>query len=66
MASYPKIKAYPYCSSCGRAYVLRLSLAFLPQARKWLEEWLWVRDCKHKKAEPLLFSATTKRIRRKR
>lgn len=50
----PKVKCYPLCSACKRPYVLRFVLAIFPKAR---EEWLWQRDCKHRKAPPVSSTA---------
>lgn len=46
----PEVKAYPKCSECGTAFVLRLCFHF--GAGDLGHGWLWQRDCKHKKAEP--------------
>lgn len=55
-----KIKAYPKCSECDTAYVLRKAFVFHTTSGKGTkkatlnEEWVWQRDCKHKKATPKL------------
>lgn len=46
----PKVRAYPLCSACAAPYVLRLVFIVLPKAG---QDWLWQRDCKHKKAPPV-------------
>jgi len=52
---------YPFCSDCKAAYVLRLALVFAskPGSRKATlrHEWVWQRDCKHRKAEPAIHRA---------
>ena len=48
----PNPLVYPVCGECETAYVLRR--AYLFGARQVTEEWIWQRDCKHKKAEPTL------------
>ncbi len=56
--SQPKIKAYPKCNTCDVAYVLRLAHVLGDQ--RWTHEWVWQRDCKHKKAPPKLVKVTTR------
>jgi hypothetical protein len=43
----PEVRAYPKCSACGAPYILRYVFIVLPEPGA---EWLWQRDCKHKKA----------------
>lgn len=45
------VKAYPKCSACDLPYVLRLVCIVFPKAA---QEWVWQRDCKHKKAPPVV------------
>jgi hypothetical protein len=49
----PQPKTWPCCSRCGVAYVLRRALMFGHTAgsgKASLDiEWLWQRDCKHRK-----------------
>jgi hypothetical protein len=52
-SAIPKVRTYPVCSECKAPYVLRR--AWLIQSNT--EEWIWQRDCKHKKAVPLVNTA---------
>jgi len=45
----PVVEAWPECSGCGTAYVLRWSFRFTGDM-EW--EWLWQRDCKHRGKSP--------------
>lgn len=48
----PVVTYYPKCSECGTAFVLRRCFQFVDNdfgTAGW--KWLWMRDCKHKKAE---------------
>lgn len=49
----PAPAAWPECSECGVAYVLRHCITFTDGYR-----WLWQRDCGHEKAEPRISEAT--------
>ena len=51
----PQPRAWPACSECGVAFVLRRAVTFktLPKSLIVAEEWVWQRDCKHKKAKPI-------------
>jgi hypothetical protein len=49
----PNPTAWPACSQCNAAYVLRRCLRFGTGGF----EWLWQRDCKHKYAEPKIAKA---------
>lgn len=60
----PQPRAWPRCSECKTAYVLRLALMFDSHIKTMSNEWMWQRDCKHRKAEPEVAgspSGTTKR-----
>ena len=50
----PDPQVWPECSECGFAYVLRRCMRFTigagEQANNLRLEWLWQRDCKHKRA----------------
>lgn len=52
----PKPKAWPQCSECKTAYVLRRAIVFSGRngSRRMhiSTEWVWQRDCKHRKAAP--------------
>ena len=48
----PEPVMWPECSECGAAYVMRRGLSL---SKGWL--WHWARDCKHKKAEPIIANA---------
>jgi hypothetical protein len=50
MTCMPKVCGYPKCRACGTPYVLRRVFIVLPKPGA---EWLWQRDCKHKKAKPV-------------
>lgn len=45
----PEVRAYPVCDAldCDTPYVLRRCWTFGAETQ---EQWLWQRDCKHKKA----------------
>lgn len=44
----PNPRCWPECSECGVAYVLRNCVTFGAELKY---QWLWQRDCKHKKAD---------------
>lgn len=46
----PNPQVYPKCGApdCNRPYVLRRGIVL--KGPSWVEEWVWARDCKHKKA----------------
>lgn len=44
----PRVVAYPKCEECGAAFVLRMCFSF--GTSDLTHDWLWQRDCKHKKA----------------
>lgn len=44
-----KVTAYPVCETCHEAWVLRLAMRL-----DGTEEWIWQRDCKHKRAGALV------------
>lgn len=46
----PEVRSYPKCSACGTPYILRYVFIVLPEPGA---EWIWQRDCKHKKARPV-------------
>jgi hypothetical protein len=48
-AAQPNPVAWPKCSQCDVAFVLRRMLSL---SQGWL--WLWQRDCKHKSAETVI------------
>lgn len=52
-------KAWPQCSDCKAAYVLRRAIVFAskPGSRKATirPEWVWQRDCKHRRAAPEIY-----------
>lgn len=50
MSAHPEVVAWPVCEEpeCETPYVLRRCLAM--NGNEWKMEWLWQRDCKHKKA----------------
>jgi hypothetical protein len=48
----PVVTYYPKCAECGLAFVLRRCFQFVDNdlgTAGW--KWLWMRDCKHKKAD---------------
>lgn len=45
----PSPQTWPVCSECDTDYVLRRCFVFRDGGI--VSEWLWQRDCKHKKAE---------------
>lgn len=49
----PDPEAWPACAECEVAWVLRRCLSL---TKGWI--WLWQRDCKHKKLEPVIKKAT--------
>ena len=53
---------YPICTECQAPYILRRSIAL--DRSRWIEAWLWFRDCKHKKAPPKIID--TRRAMRTR
>ena len=61
----PQPTSCPYCSECGIDYVLRRAIVFnaKPGSRSMTihSEWVWQRDCKHRKAAPKMASAKTSR-----
>jgi hypothetical protein len=50
-----RITGYPICGECKTPYILRRTyvLAFKKGERS-SNRWLWQRDCKHKKAAPVV------------
>ena len=53
----PNPKAWPRCSECEVDYVLRRAVVFGvgrdgPRSMTIINEWVWQRDCKHRKAAP--------------
>lgn len=60
----PKPLVYPRCplEGCSAAYVLRRTTTF--DGKRWDEEWVWQRDCKHKEEQPELVD-NRKRRRKK-
>lgn len=47
----PQPRAWPCCSTCNTAYVLRRALVFAVAKSKrstLASEWIWQRDCKHR------------------
>jgi hypothetical protein len=60
VSGMPKVRGYPKCSACESPYVLRLVCVISPKPG---EEWLWQRDCKHKKAPPVAVEAEPARDR---
>ena len=61
----PQPRAWPRCSECKTAYVLRLALMFDSRTRTMSSEWMWQRDCKHRKAEPEVAGAPSSTTKRK-
>lgn len=59
----PQPKAWPACPTCDTAYVLRRAIVMRTEGKRATmgEEWVWQRDCKHKKAEPVVKTSTLKR-----
>lgn len=52
-SAMPKVEVYPVCSECRTPYVLRHALfVFDSQMKGTPNQWVWRRDCKHKKAPP--------------
>lgn len=62
--------AWPACSECNTAYVLRRAILFTSGTKgkgaEINEGWVWQRDCKHKKAKAVLQRARVKTTRRTR
>lgn len=54
------IGAFPACSECGLAWVLRRSMTVDMSSGTgvFAEKWVWQRDCKHKKAPPEIVEAS--------
>lgn len=51
--------AWPQCPECGLPWVMRRSLRFTPAGPSAITpEWLWQRDCKHRKVEPIIAEAS--------
>lgn len=53
----PDPKAWPRCSECKTDYVLRRAVVFGTgrdgsRSMSIANEWVWQRDCKHRKAQP--------------
>lgn len=52
-------KAWPQCSDCKAAYVLRRAIVFAskpgPRKATMRHEWVWQRDCKHRRAAPEIY-----------
>jgi hypothetical protein len=57
----PRPTIWPVCPECGVAFVLRRAMTFstAPSRRRTTlrYEWLWSRDCKHKKVTPVAHNA---------
>ena len=49
----PNPQVYPKCSECEAPYVLRMGFDFGAK-RPGAATWAWFRDCKHKKAPPVI------------
>lgn len=52
----PQPKVFPQCSECKTAFVLRRAIVFSGRNSsrpiRLTNEWVWQRDCKHRKAAP--------------
>lgn len=63
-------QAWPVCSECNTAYVLRRAILFTTGTKGKKSEinegWAWQRDCKHKKAEAVLQRAHVAKPRKKK
>lgn len=57
-SAMPKVRDYPICSECKAPWVLRLCFLIMPDGGS---QWLWQRDCKHKRAVPVTNSAYRRR-----
>lgn len=63
----PQPSAWPQCSECKTAYVLRRALTFSASGRRMslASEWTWQRDCKHRKAAAEVGSASKRRTEKR-
>lgn len=51
----PIIKVWPECPECHAAFVYRRCMSFSTGPNPELKfVWLWQRDCKHKKVDPVI------------
>lgn len=67
----PDPEAWPRCSECKTDYVLRRAVVFRagrdgPRSMSIANEWVWQRDCKHRKAQPEVDRKINKNKRSKR
>lgn len=58
MIHHPVIQHYPICSDCGAPYVLRRAILFDVKMKEITPEFVWQRDCRHKKAPPKIEHVT--------
>lgn len=62
----PKVLVYPQCPECNVPYVLRKSIVFAINKSELADEWLWQRDCNHKKVTPIVKHMETPRGKAKK
>ncbi len=67
----PNPEVWPRCSECKVDYVLRRAVVFVTKPN-WLRrlmitnEWVWQRDCKHRKAAPEVVHRVDPKNKKKR
>ncbi len=54
-SAHPEVKVWPVCDApdCETPYILRRCMTFTATDLNY--EWLWQRDCKHKKASAIVY-----------
>lgn len=62
----PQPTAWPRCSLCKAAFVLRRAIVFSTKRCAWVSEWAWWRDCKHRRSDAEIERAVVQRPKRRR